>query len=46
MVCQMPCHIKHIFHEQCIRPWIQKQNACPLCKAAIPVSEDHYAVVD
>ena len=32
MVCQMPCHIKHIFHADCIKPWIKKQNACPLCK--------------
>lgn len=22
MVCQMPCHIKHIFHSECITPWI------------------------
>ena len=22
MVCQLPCHIKHIFHSECIRPWI------------------------
>ena len=40
LVCQMPCHIKHIFHSECIRPWILKQNACPLCKQAIPVSEE------
>ena len=37
VVCQMPCHIKHIFHSECIKPWIKKQNACPLCKLAIPV---------
>mmetsp|Transcript_8565 Transcript_8565/g.10595 ORF Transcript_8565/g.10595 Transcript_8565/m.10595 type:complete len:97 (+) Transcript_8565:1554-1844(+) len=41
MVCQMPCHIKHIFHSECIRPWIKKQNACPLCKQAIPVSAEN-----
>ena len=40
LVCQMPCHIKHIFHSECIKPWIKRQNACPLCKEAIPVSED------
>ncbi len=44
MVVQMPCHIKHIFHSECIKPWICKQNACPLCKQAIPVSEDRLPV--
>ena len=22
IVCQLPCHIKHIYHSECIRPWI------------------------
>lgn len=21
----------HTFHEECIRPWLQTQNKCPIC---------------
>ena len=39
-VTPLPCDTAHYFHSECIKPWIQKMNACPLCKQAIPVSED------
>ena len=30
---------KHIFHETCIEPWLQKNNSCPLCRSKeIPVT--------
>ena len=39
LVCQLPCHIKHIFHATCVKAWISRQNACPLCKEKIPIEE-------
>ena len=33
----LPC--KHCFHFQCIKPWIEKQHYCPLCKKNIREGE-------
>ena len=30
----LPCKA-HFFHEPCIAAWIQKQNACPICRENI-----------
>ena len=30
----LPCKA-HFFHETCIAAWIQKQNACPICREEI-----------
>ena len=30
MIKKFPC--KHIFHKNCIFKWLDKSNACPLCK--------------
>jgi len=38
-VCQLPCHVKHIYHSACIKPWIRKQNCCPLCKEKVEVTD-------
>jgi ribosomal protein S3AE len=26
---------KHLFHEQCIRDWLIRDNSCPLCKTPL-----------
>ena len=32
-VVKLPC--KHSFHDKCIKPWIEKNNNCPLCRKII-----------
>jgi len=26
---------KHVFHEKCLKPWLEKNNNCPMCRAKI-----------
>lgn len=31
----MPCHPNHLFHTLCLRPWLEKNKNCPLCKYTV-----------
>lgn len=33
----MPCG--HTFHPDCLRPWLEKHNTCPICRKELPTEE-------
>ncbi|KAF8054004.1 hypothetical protein N665_1356s0008 [Sinapis alba] len=39
-VKQMPC--KHVFHKNCLMPWLQLHNSCPVCRYELPTDDPEY----
>lgn len=35
-ICELNCSNKHIFHVECLKKWVVKNNKCPLCLEVIP----------
>lgn len=37
-IFRLPC--QHLFHEECLKPWMERYGSCPSCRSAIDAALD------
>jgi len=39
---QFPCPNKHLYHRECIHPWLKLHNSCPVCRHELATDDEWY----
>ena len=38
----MPCNSNHVYHADCLAPWLKAHNSCPVCRFELPTDDMVY----